>query len=115
MASIDSSTKLRPEVPSRTRSEWVTVWDPIVRISHWVLVAAFAIAYLSEDALEVHVPVGYLLGATLALRIVWASWARATRASRTSCARPERRCATWAICCAGARPAIWVTVQPVPS
>ena len=69
MLSIDS--KLRTEAREEAGSDPVRVWDLFVRISHWVFVVAFVVAYLSEDALDVHVPVGYLLGATLALRIVW--------------------------------------------
>ena len=69
MVSIDSNVPA--EAHEDAGSDWVKVWDPFVRISHWVLVGAFVIAYLSEDALDVHVPVGYLLGATLAMRIVW--------------------------------------------
>lgn len=49
----------------------VPVWDIAVRVFHWTLVSAFAAAYFSEDALDLHVYAGYLAGALIAFRIVW--------------------------------------------
>jgi cytochrome b len=50
----------------------VRVWDPLVRIFHWSLVAAFATAYIVEDdLLDVHVWAGYLVVALIAVRLVW--------------------------------------------
>lgn len=50
----------------------VRVWDPLVRLLHWGLVAAFATAFIVEDELlGVHVWAGYLVLALLAVRIVW--------------------------------------------
>jgi cytochrome b len=53
------------------------VWDLVVRTGHWVLVAAFFIAYFSsEDADEgvrqiVHSYAGYAIAAVLIVRVVW--------------------------------------------
>jgi len=50
----------------------VRVWDPLVRIFHWSLVAAFATAFIVEDdLLAVHVWAGYLVLALVAVRLVW--------------------------------------------
>lgn len=50
----------------------VRVWDPVVRIGHWTLVAAFAVAYLTEDdLLSVHVWAGYVIGIILVIRLAW--------------------------------------------
>ncbi len=36
-------------------SRSVIVWDPLVRVGHWTIVIAFAVAYFSgEDLLSVH-------------------------------------------------------------
>lgn len=53
-------------------SNEVKVWDPGVRIFHWTLVISFAVAYLTEDDLQlVHTYAGYLVGALLVLRVIW--------------------------------------------
>ncbi len=50
----------------------VRVWDPLVRIFHWSLVAAFATAFIVEDdLLGVHVWAGYLVLMLIAVRLVW--------------------------------------------
>lgn len=55
-----------------TAAKWVRVWDPIVRLGHWTLVAAFFTAYLTEDDfLTVHVWAGYVLAGVVTLRLLW--------------------------------------------
>ena len=50
----------------------VQVWDRFVRLGHWSLVAAFAVAYLSaEESEDVHVVAGYCVGAYVLARIAW--------------------------------------------
>lgn len=50
----------------------VRIWDPLIRIGHWVLVAGFATAWLTEGEPEwLHVSAGYAIAATVVLRVLW--------------------------------------------
>ena len=50
----------------------IKVWDPLIRIFHWTLVGAFAIAFVTEDEwLIPHVYAGYTVIALLAIRLFW--------------------------------------------
>jgi cytochrome b len=52
--------------------ELVKVWDLPLRIFHWLLVAGFFIAYLTEDdLLTIHVWAGYLVTGLLVFRLIW--------------------------------------------
>ncbi|WP_101068643.1 cytochrome b/b6 domain-containing protein [Roseovarius salinarum] len=56
----------------RPHNGTIRVWDPLVRIGHWVLMAAFATAYLTEGEPEwLHAYAGYAIAATLAVRVAW--------------------------------------------
>ncbi len=51
---------------------YIKVWDPLVRVGHWTIVAAFIVAYLSgEELLSVHVWAGYVVGAAVLIRVIW--------------------------------------------
>lgn len=55
-----------------SRAETIPVWDIVVRVFHWTLVAGFAIAYLSEgEPLWLHIWAGYVVAAVVILRILW--------------------------------------------
>jgi cytochrome b len=53
----------------------IRVWDPGVRIFHWLLVASIALAFLSseeESAFSVwHIPIGWAAALLIVFRLVW--------------------------------------------
>jgi cytochrome b len=65
------TTEMRePTAPAEDAE--VRVWDPVVRIGHWTVVALFAIAYLTEgEVLTLHSWAGYGIGIYLIIRLIW--------------------------------------------
>ena len=50
----------------------VKVWDPVVRIFHWLVVTGVALDYfVFADGEKTHQWIGYTVAAALALRLVW--------------------------------------------
>jgi cytochrome b len=50
----------------------VQVWDPLVRVGHWLFVACFAIAYITGGEPEwLHTLAGYVIATMVAVRVVW--------------------------------------------
>lgn len=49
------------------------MWDPLVRIFHWSLVASFTVAYLSGEGemLDLHAWSGYIVGGLILFRLLW--------------------------------------------
>jgi len=49
-----------------------TVWDPLVRILHWSLVAGVTVAWITEDGpAKLHDGAGYAVLIVIAIRLVW--------------------------------------------
>lgn len=67
----DATTDDAPEMNTGASGK-VRVWDPLVRVFHWSLVAAFATAWLTADELQpVHEIAGYAVAGLVAFRLIW--------------------------------------------
>lgn len=67
----DATTHDTATMNTRTSGK-VRVWDPLVRVFHWGLVAAFATAWLTADELQpVHEIAGYAVAGLVAFRLIW--------------------------------------------
>jgi len=53
-------------------SDYIKVWDPLVRFFHWALVFCFALAFITEDdLLGLHTWAGYGILLLLSVRFIW--------------------------------------------
>jgi cytochrome b len=59
---------------SRAERPRTLVWDAPVRVFHWLMVASFAVAWLSGDSERwklVHITAGYTMAGLVAFRVLW--------------------------------------------
>ena len=70
LARIDSTC---PEtLNARQPLQMTRVWDPLVRVFHWSLVASFAVAWITPRSAEnIHHWAGYVAGALVFMRLLW--------------------------------------------
>ncbi len=53
------------------RRVYLKVWDPLVRVGHWVMVLCFASLYFPSDKFPLHAYAAYIIMATMLFRILW--------------------------------------------
>jgi len=58
-------------VPPATHPATIWVWDPLVRVFHWSLVAGMAYEFVFEQGTFLHNTLGQVLLGLIALRVVW--------------------------------------------
>lgn len=49
----------------------ISVWDPIIRIIHWLLAAAVLFNWYTDQPLWLHTWTGYLAAVLVTSRVVW--------------------------------------------
>jgi cytochrome b len=55
-----------------SKTSLIPVWDPLVRLFHWLLVAAFVSSWLTqEESYDLHLLTGYATLGLICLRFVW--------------------------------------------
>jgi cytochrome b len=54
-----------------TETAEVRVWDPFIRVFHWLLAAAVIIDWITDEPRWTHIWLGYLAATLMVLRVVW--------------------------------------------
>jgi cytochrome b len=63
---VDAASEPKPE------NTWVKVWDPFVRIGHWLLLIAIATALITRGEPEsLHQAAGYFVAGYVVFRLFW--------------------------------------------
>ncbi len=72
MTVLDNKPETGGAPPESAAASSVRVWDPVVRLFHWALVLAFALAWITGDEIKsLHELAGYAIVGLLAMRIIW--------------------------------------------
>jgi cytochrome b len=72
MTAASHTTSIRPTTSAHSRPRLVVVWDPVVRLFHWLVVAGFmANMFVAEEGKLVHRWIGYGILALIVVRLVW--------------------------------------------
>jgi cytochrome b len=56
---------------SSTQTIEVGVWDPYVRVSHWLLAATVLVDWFTDEPRWMHVWLGYFAVLLIVLRVLW--------------------------------------------
>lgn len=66
------SPKKEGAKPSETAQPTIKVWDPIVRLFHWTVVAACVLnLFVLEEGRYWHRVTGYVVAGAIAVRVIW--------------------------------------------
>ncbi len=70
--SLPHDHKVDRPTPHKPTQVWTKVWDPLVRISHWILLVAVATALITRGEPEsLHQWAGYVVASYVVFRLFW--------------------------------------------
>ena len=62
---------MKERVALITKTVEVRVWDPFIRVSHWLLAAAIFVDWFTDKPRWMHVWLGYLAAMLVVMRVLW--------------------------------------------